>query len=353
MSNRQVIFKTYGIFLPEMVYIDGSSGGGQMLRTALGLSCALGIPFEIDHIRAIRQKPGLAAQHLAAVRLAVQMTQATVQGDSLGSSTLSFTPGIEMAKQVEVDVGTAGSVTLLMQTLLPLCVFLQHPVRVLLKGGTDVPFAMPIDFFRESILRTLSLTWDMRIARGYYPIGGGSVELNISPLQRKPLRLGVRKEVHQLRIYSHASKDLMERQVAERQSKAAETMLISLKIPISVQSEYVQTACTGSGIGIFCICGDEDTIVMGTDSLGEQKKNALVVGQEAAQKMKELLSSSASVDVHTADTLIPLLGLLGGEITTESMTDHIRSNIAVTEAFLGKRFEIDGKKIFVDIPYLM
>ncbi|MDK2383414.1 MAG: RNA 3'-terminal phosphate cyclase, partial [Candidatus Korarchaeota archaeon] len=171
----------------ELIRIDGSygEGGGSILRYALSLSAVTLKPVEVYNIRAKRKKPGLRPQHLNAVMALAKLTEAHVEGARVGSTRVLFVPKNKRGGSFEVDISTAGSVTLVIQALLPACLTSDSDVRFLIRGGTDVPMAPPIDYMREVFLPNLTMMGahaEIRlIRRGHYPKGGGLVELRVWP----------------------------------------------------------------------------------------------------------------------------------------------------------------------------
>src|SRR5512133_1574470 len=179
-----------------MITIDGSmgEGGGQVLRTSLGLSLVTGQPFRIDNIRAGRPRPGLMRQHLAAVRAAAQISSAKVAGDEIGSRGLSFEPGPVRPGDYAFAIGTAGSATLVLQTVLPALMTASGPSRLKLQGGTHNPWAPPFDFLAKALLPLLGRMGPTIAAElirpGFYPAGGGEFVVTIQPTPRLgPLEL--------------------------------------------------------------------------------------------------------------------------------------------------------------------
>lgn len=347
-----------------MIQIDGSSekAGGQVLRTALALSCALMVPFQITNIRKNRPNPGLAAQHLGCVQIMKALSAAEVSGDVLESQELLFSPTLWNPQEILYDIGTAGSISLLFQCfLLPASVH-KSSISYRFVGGTDVAFAPPVDYLREVVLTALDRIVTVRchqMSRGYFPVGGGIVEGTISPKTiQKSFSFISRHELLQISGISHASKDLIERQVVERTAQMAQLLLKNAGPSVHIQNQYAEAKCTGSGLLLTAHFGnmhDESYVSIGADVLGGKGKSSSAVGEEAAKKLLSLLSGSAVIDEHLADHLVPFLAFYGGEFKTTMITDHIRANIAVTELFLGKRFIVDEQHaiVRVEVPYLL
>jgi len=344
-----------------MIQIDGSflEGGGQIVRTALALSTFLQKPVEITNIRKNRKEPGLKNQHLYCIRAFQQLCNAKVDGDHLGSERLLFIPDKISSSTVKIDIETAGSITLLLQSLLLPIIFSGKTIKIEVIGGTDVNWSPQIDYFKEVIIPSL-VQYAEKIElktekRGYYPKGNGKAVLKIKSRydqetisQAPKFDLVNYGNLLQIRGISHASKDLEKAEVAERQAKSAKLELARLKIPIKIDLQYQETLSTGSGITLIAFFSREteliykDSIRIGADILGEKGKPAEQVGKEAAEKLLEEISSKAPVDQHLADNLIPFLAIIKGKIRTSKITDHTKTNIYTVEQFLGKTFEIEG-----------
>ena len=356
-----------------MLIIDGSSGegGGQILRTALALSCLTGTPFRMKNIRAGREKPGMKAQHVACVTALQALAGAKADGAEVGSLELLFIPGKITAKNTTIDIGTAGSVTLLLQAVLLPCMFADKSHTLTLIGGTDVPFSTPIDYFAHVVLPQFARVCDFDlkiIRRGYYPLGGGEVRLTIKPRFSKNklgtlenLRLALaHNSFHLIQLgtlfsikgLSHASNSLVDLRVAERQSGAAGQALSSLGVPVHIVNEYHKTPATGSGITLYAIYGNggevsiENPIRIGANMLSEREMPAEDVGTTAAKRLIAEIKTHAPVDSHLADNLVPLIALIRNcMISVSSVTPHTKTNMWVVEQFLGPTFKEEEKII--------
>jgi RNA 3'-terminal phosphate cyclase (ATP) len=355
-----------------MIYIDGSymEGGGQIVRTALALSTLTGQPFKVDKIRHRRPKPGLKAQHLSCIDALKRMANARVDGDQLGAAAFEFFPGKICANSIAIDIGTAGSITLLLQSLLVPCLFADGPVSLKITGGTDTKWSIPIDYFDRVILpyfNRFAAVEINEIKRGYYPKGQGRLHLGVTPCfhlrdfkttkdftahlknSLSKISLTTKAPPAEIQGKSSASNHLKKAKVAERQARGA-AGLLDRHGPVSIVCEYQNTASAGSVITLWA-APREGSIVAGADALGEKGLPAEKVGAAAAKKLMAFLDSDAVVDHHLADNLVPLLALVGGTLTTDRMTGHIRSNIYVCEKFLDVSFCINenDNRISVEI----
>lgn len=356
-----------------MIILDGSKGegGGQIVRTALALSTLTGKPFRAINIRAGRKDAGLKPQHVHCVKALQELCKAKSEGAYEGSSELLYVPGSITAKNLTIDIGTAGSITLLLQAVLLPCMFAQRSHTLTLKGGTDTEWSMPVDYFSNVLLpqyRRISEITCQLLKRGYYPKGGGEVKLSIKPtihrneyetfeefwkeLGKHSFKLEEKGTLLNIYGISHASKDLSHARVAERQAEAAK-QLLKFSVPVNISIEYADALSTGSGITLWAIYSKDkedidasNPIRIGADALGAPGKPAEVVGKEAAEKLISHINSKAPVDSHMTDNLIPLLALSApSSMQIAELTQHAKTNIDVVEAFLGKLFTIEGNLI--------
>ncbi|HSU72898.1 MAG TPA: RNA 3'-terminal phosphate cyclase [Candidatus Binatia bacterium] len=354
-----------------MLTIDGSQGegGGQVLRTALALSALTGTPFRIENIRAGREKSGLRPQHVAAAKAVAQLCQGTVDGAEENSQTLTFYPRTIKGGTLELDIGTAGSVTLLLQSLLLPALFADKPSRITITGGTDVPFAMPVDYFAEVLvpqLRSWAEKLEVKVLRrGYVPAGQGKVEVFVKPKlkrssypsfdafaqaireQVRPFELTNQDTLVFIRGVSHASRDLEKDRVAERQADAAHAFG---KADCRIRSEYSDSTSTGSGLTLWAVYSPHaddirDSVRLGADALGQKGFPAENVGKTAAKRLQDAMNAGAPVDAYLADNLIPFLALAGGVIRAEKVTAHTRTNIEVVHQFLETTVRIENNTL--------
>jgi len=339
-----------------MIEIDGSigEGGGQILRTASALSVITNKPLHVFNIRKGRKEPGLKTQHLLGLRALAQFSQGRLEGDFLGSKEIKFWPNQNFKRNISINIPTAGSITLLLQTLLLPGLLSQEGLEIRFRGGaTDTFFAPTIDYFRLVFLKILqkilpeSSKIDIQIKkRGYYPEGGAELEVKIPPLKGKlnSLNLLDRGNLRKISIYSGASELLKERKVAERQIAGVKEILGKLKLPIEEFIEYHKTQCPGSNI---CLVAEFENTVIGTDNLGRIGKKAEEIGKEVALDLINQEKSKACLDKHLADQILPYLALAEGKshITVSEITNHCKTNIWVIEKFIKGKFEIKENSI--------
>jgi len=334
-----------------MIEIDGSIGeaGGQILRTACALSAVTKNPCLVYNIRKGREKPGLMPQHLAGIQALAQLYNGSLEGDELGSQEIKFYPGETYKERVFVDISTAGSITLVLQTLILPALFAPHPIKITFEGGaTDTFFSPTIDYFHYvflKILEKLGVKGEINILkRGYYPEGGAGVEITLFPSKLKSLNLTERGELQKILVISGASELLQDKNVAERQIAGVKEILGKLKLPTEEKIEYYPTQCPGSQI---CLIAEFENTVIGADNLGKLGKRAEDVGKEAAFELLREQKSEACLDKHLADQILPYIALGPGKskITVSEITNHCRTNIWVIEKFLSGKFEIRGNLI--------
>ncbi len=348
-----------------MLEIDGDygEGGGQIVRTALALSTIKSMPFKANNIRQGRKVSGLKAQPTKCVIALEKLANASSQYTVIGSEIIEYTPGKIRPQTITVDIGTAGSISLLLQaTLLP-CFFADDKITLKIIGGTSGKWAMPFDFFQNVFapqIKKFVKSLDVKIEkRGYYPRGGGKVEIRVRPLEEKEfpkLNSLEQGKLIQIKGVSHCSKHLEKAEVADRQAKTAKMILSKFDVPINIDVVYADTLSPGSGITLWAIFSkDEDEIdvnnpiILGADALGERGKKSEDVGKQAAEALIKEIESKAPVDSHTADNIIPFLALFGGQIKVSRITKHTRTNIWVCEQFLDKKFTIDEENKIISI----
>ena len=328
----------------EWVEIDGSygEGGGQILRTAVALSVITGKPVRIHRIRANRPNPGLRPQHLHGILALKELSNAGVKGAKVGSTVLEFVPGRAKPKHVKVPIKTAGSITLVLQALLPAMAFIGGSFEI--TGGTDVPWSPPVDYLRNVTLFALEkmgLRAEIELKRrGHYPKGGGLVTGSVEPWEsKKPLVALEWNRVDSFAGISHATN--LPAHVVERQAKAAEEKLREFfNAPVEIETEVSRSLGPGSGIVVWA---ETDSLRLAGDALGKRGKPAEVVGREAAEELIEQLTPRKAADRFLGDQLIPFLAFAGGEIGVAEITNHLVTNVWVVERFLGRTFEVEGE----------
>ncbi len=338
-----------------MLTIDGSQGegGGQILRTSLSLAAITGKDVTIENIRVGREKPGLRPQHLTGALAVAEICGAEIRGAEVGSTKLTFRPHRIRPGNYEFDVSriraSAGAVNLILQTVIWPLAFSDHPSRITLKGGTHVPHAPTFNYIHDTFLPAvaemgLNCRYQMRSA-GYYPIGGGEVELTIEPVQSlRPTSfiLSPSKDRRQgkPKIELTSAVSGLPESIAQRQ---LDTGLARLKAVGVSASRAVIDDYPSPGKGtVFFIGASSDGVKAGFQSLGELHKRAEKVADEACDEFQAYLKSGMALDEHLADQLIIPMALASGpsKFTTCKISLHLLTNIAVVERFLDAHFHV-------------
>ena len=335
-----------------MIEIDGSqkSGSGTILRLSVALAAILGKPLHIYNIRQNRPQPGLRPQHLEAVLTAAKLCNAEVRGAELNSRELWFTPRKIKGGKIEAEIGTAGSIPMLLMTVLPICAFAENTVHLRVsKGGTDVQHSPTINYMRFVFLPTLrrmGLNAALTVQKyGYYPKGMGEVTLTVEPCTTlKPILLesfGKIKAVKGISVCTF----LADRRVAERQAKAANQYLRERGYTADIQIVNDKSNPMQKGSSIVLWAETDTGVIIGADAIGEIRKTSETVGKEAAEKLVAELSTKPTVDIHLADMLIPYAALAKGKsaFLSRTISEHLETNIWLAEKILEAKFNV--KKI--------
>ncbi|OAQ52380.1 ribosomal subunit interface protein [Natrinema mahii] len=328
--------------------LDGANAGGQFLRTALALSVLENEPVRLENVRGDRPTPGLRHQHLAVLETMAEICDADVSGAELGAETIVFDPGLEgdgglAGGEYAVDIGTAGSATLLCNAVLPLATVLESPLSVTVTGGTDVAWSPPLDYLRRvklPFLRRGGLAAACEgERRGFYPEGGGEVTLRLEPSALEPIEIVERGALEALQLHSTESKSLADRDVAHRQAEGALERLDSDAPELATRRETAADSPSPGSALVIRI--DHGTGIAGVSALGERGKPAERVGEDAANAANRFLAGAAPVDRHMADQLLVFLALAGGRLRIPAVTDHVETRCELLEAF-GAEIDREG-----------
>jgi RNA 3'-terminal phosphate cyclase (ATP) len=326
-----------------MLLIDGSEGegGGQILRSSLALSIHTQQPFRIQNIRANRDKPGLMRQHLTAVKAAAAICAADVEGAELGSRALTFRPGPLRAGDYSFAIGTAGSCTLVLQTVLPALLGANEPSRVRITGGTHNKGAPPFDFLQRAFLPLLARMGaqvDIELTRpGFYPRGGGEIHAAISPV-RTWSKLELNQRGDAANAYAEAYVAALPLHVGER-----ELATIGKMLDWRIEQLHLRALSNelGPGNAVTITVPHEEVTEVFT-GFGERGVRAEEVAQEAAREARAYLQHTAPVAEHLADQLLLPMALAGeGSFTCTEVTAHLQSNALVVERFTGKKTKVE------------
>lgn len=319
-----------------ILQIDGAAheGGGQILRTALALSVVTGKPFRITRIRANRPKPGLMRQHLASVDALAKISGAQVEGATLGSSELTFTPGPARGGEYRFPVGTAGSTMLVAQALLPALLIADKPSEIVIEGGTHNPHAPPFEFFAETFLpalRAMGAKVEATLEEyGFYPAGGGRIRLRVKPWAiRRPLEIGTFEGTPTLSAFALVSN--IPEHIGERETKC---LLKALPALTAESVSVIRAPSPGPGnlLAVRLVKGAHTTVL---SKPGEREIPAGIVAQSVIDQTERMIGSPAVICEHLADQLlIPLAMAGGGEFITAGITPHFEANAEVVRRFL-------------------
>ena len=359
----------------ETVFIDGSTGegGGQILRTSLALACITGKTLRIENIRAARRNPGMAKQHLSCVHAASQICNACCDGAALGSKTLDFQPGIVRSGDYHFDIGSAGSATLVIQTVLPALFLADSPSTVTVTGGTHNPLAPPFDFLCETFLpaiATAGFYGNCKLIKpGFYPAGGGKITFEIQPAtcppnvwrinlagkpwERRPDKIiDLCKRTEQLVTCARIYLARLPIHITQHQEK----LLCQSNLGIKNIEHIEVTNSDGPGNCVMLrfigapppfLSSTEDTGAKATvfTAFGMKGKPSQEVVSEVVNLAKDFLSSDAAVDRFLADQLLIYMAFSqAGCFTTNELSSHLRTNIEVIKKFLPVDFTIDQQK---------
>lgn len=316
----------------KTIQLDGSAGGGQMLRTALTLAMVTGRPFRMTNIRGKRRKPGLMRQHLTCVRAAREISDGVADGAEIGSTELVFRAGEVRQGSYEFAIGTAGSTGLLLQTLLPALWRAAGPSELRLSGGTHNPLAPPFEFLDRVFLPAMArmgVVAELELLEsGFAPVGGGELVARVRPCdQLTAVDFAERGEV---------SSKAIRVPVRHLPVSIAGRMLDAALELFPCEDASVEVREPGPGKGVACLV--EARFEHGaelTSAFGEQGVSAEKVGRRAAKQMTDFLGTGAAVGRHLADQLLLPMALAGGgRFTTMAPDDHLPTNAAVIREFL-------------------
>ena len=329
-----------------MLEIDGAhgEGGGQLVRTAVALSAIRRMPIRIDNVRARRSNPGLAPQHVAAVRAVASMCEAQCEGVAPRATAFTFVPKRLRGGQYRVDVGTAGSITLVLQAMLPVAVASGERCRMSIRGGTDVRAAPPIDYLRWVVLPQLarmgiqaSLTVERR---GYYPKGGGEVLLDLAPARElAPFVVDEIEPVKRVAVRAHVAQ--LPSTIAERMVEAARSALPP-EVRVDTQIDVVGTDRSAGPGGAIVLCAPSARTLLGAAQVAERGVRAERLGQLAGESLASDLHAGATLDAHAADQMLVFLALAPGEsrFRARELSSHARTAMWLLERFSAARFAV-------------
>jgi RNA 3'-terminal phosphate cyclase (ATP) len=330
----------------ETIFIDGSlgEGGGQVLRTSLTLAILTGRRLHIEKIRANRPKQGLGKQHLVCVEAAGEICGAKRSGAAIGSTTLVFEPGKTVAGEYRFDIGSAGSVSLVGQTILPVLFTTADKSTVTITGGTHNAWAPPYDFLKDSFLpaiASMGFRADCQLLRyGFYPLGGGKIAFEVQPKQtNEGQSFDLCESMNKPKISAKIYTARLPVQIAQKQRK----LLLDSGLNIENIEHINVTDSDGAGnCAVICIRGENRTSVF--TGFGRKGKPSEQVVNEVVTEARDYLSSNAAIDHYLADQLLIYMAMRkGGCFTTNQLSKHLTTNIEVIKKFLPVDFNVTGR----------
>ena len=331
----------------DTIFVDGSmgEGGGQILRTSLTLSCITGKSLHIENIRSARRNPGLAKQHLSCVQAACKICNGLAQGATKGSAVLDFQPGSVESGDYHFDIGSAGSASLVIQTILPALFLADKPSTVTVKGGTHNPMAPPFDFLDETFLpaiKNAGFQGDCKLIKpGFFPAGGGKLTFNIQPWEKNTGRtIDLYRQGKGLKIQARIYTAKLPEHVAQRQRK----LLLHSGLDIqNVEHIDVEDSDGPGNCAMIRLCSSERTTVF--TAFGKRGKPSEEVISEVVGLSKDFLASEAAADRFLADQLLIYMALIGaGSFTTNELSSHLKTNIEVIKKFLPVDFSLEHQE---------
>ncbi len=335
----------------DLIEFDCSlgEGGGQVLRTALSVSTLLQKPIKLINIRKGREKQGLRPQHLTAVQTLAKLSNAELEHCNLNSTKLFFNPKKIQGGTFSVNIKTAGSITLLLQTIFLSCLFAEEKISLRIVGGTDVPFSPSFNYFKEvfmPIANKMGCNFEAKLIKhGFNPLGNGVVVFESSkpkfPL--KKINLTSLGEPKFIKIFSNSSG--LPKEVALNQAKAAKKILeekFSCDLIEEINSIDLKESI-GSVIDLIAFYSNDARI--GVSELGVKGVPALKIGEQAALRFLEETAQQKPVDRHLVDQLLPLMAIARGksEIETTNLTMHAQTNMLVLKKLLNVDFQVEGE----------
>jgi RNA 3'-terminal phosphate cyclase (ATP) len=334
----------------DLVKIDGSQGegGGQILRTAISLSAITGRPIEVSNIRANRTNPGLRPQHMAGIRIIADLFHAKSENLKVGAEWIRFSPSDKFeGGSIKFDIGTAGSIPLILMTVVPAVSLSNNSLQIEVTGGTDVKASPTIDYIKHIVAKSyLSIGPKFSVnvlKRGYYPKGGGVVQCTIKPCKTPGTIELLATEYLEPKIISVCSQ--LPIHVAKRQISSALIALEKKDIRCSNYTASIETSIS-PGSSILVYSASDFGLYIGGDSIGELGKRAEAVGNEGAMRFLDSTLAEATVDPFLADMLVLPLALSKGRsrYRVGRVTQHLLTNLHVVSQVIGCKYSIEQEQ---------
>lgn len=342
------------MYAENIVELNGSigEGGGQILRTAIALSAILLKPIRIYNIRAKRSPPGLRSQHLTTVKAVAWLADAEVKGLSIGSSEVFFIPKRLKGGKMTFDAGTAGSTTLILQSLMPTMAFAEERIEAEIRGGTNNPMAPTFEYLSYvllPVLREMGCNFSLElIRRGFYPRGQGIVRVRSEPIDYlRPIKMTEFSGIEKISGISYSCR--LPSHIAERMAKSASKFLSAsgyenTDILLEVLQPNMPKCSVDPGCGIILFARTKDGHIISSDSLGRLGVPAEEVGEEAAAGLVKQLNAKAPVDKHLGDQLVVWVAIAKGysEYKVTELTQHTLTSIEICKRLTGAEFMVNG-----------
>jgi len=332
----------------DLLRINGEfgEGGGQIIRTAITLSCITKRPILIENIRKNRSVAGLRPQHLSAIKILQKICDAKVEGAKLGSTSLKFIPGNVKSCNLEEDIGTAGSISLILQVLIPVAAICQKKLNLTIKGGTDTLWSPTLDYtqyvLKEAYSR-MGIKFSINlIKRGYYPKGGGKINLEVLPSNLNSISLNQRKtkQVKLFCSYSNLPFELIEKNVKDIEKKLIEKNFL-------VQTKITEEIAIDSGSSLLIFSIDKESII-GIDSIFDKRT------EKFSLDLEDFIENNLGVDQRLADMIVLPASLIH-ELTVfrvKNISKHLETNLFVTSKITGCKYGVgklsDGFEIRIE-----
>jgi len=339
-----------------MITIDGGakSGSGTIVRYSVALASLLGKEIKIENIRAKREKPGLRAQHLKTIQACCEMCRGAVDNAVVGSKEITYIPRESFrGGEYHWDIGTAGSTTMLAQSLLPLAYFAEKPSKFRLEGGLFqdfAPSAYHMKFVLLPLLREMGIHARLEIVRpGYVPKGGGIIEIEVEPAKKlKPLNLTEQADILVTRGIALSS-HLKDKKVSQRMAEGCQKVLNSHDYEAEIEEIYDESSLqAGAALAIYAYTSSGGRI--GADMAGRVGRSSESIGRYVAQSFIEDIKSGAAIDRYVADQLIIYAGLAEGisRYSIPKITEHVETNLWLIEEFLGAKTKLSDNIVNIE-----
>ena len=336
-----------------MLQIDGSygEGGGQILRYAVALSALTKKPVEINNIRANRPVPGIRPQHHTAISCIKSICNGAIEGLSIGSSKLTFSPGEIQPGEYKFGIGTAGSITLVFQACILGSLNTTKPITIKLTGGTDVKWAPTWDYFTKvflPLIQKMGVSTDAQlIKRGYYPKGGGEAVLTIHPAKKlQRLQLEEEQDFKEINGIVHIAN--LPDHISKRMKHAALKIVVKNNIQSFIRVNKTTSFSPGTGITLW---SKSDHAVMGSTFLGERGVTSEKIGENAANQLIKEINTGATIDTFAIDQILPYMVLAEEESVcmVRELSNHTQTNMWLLKQFFDVEFEVKEQQDIIKL----